>query len=74
MFYYYENEGKRHLELVTSEKVRYSGTIIRGDPQHMKSIGILLIEEDMPAAFFALSHRQAGCERPGSPTRVGGKY
>jgi hypothetical protein len=52
MFYYYENEGRRHLEMVTSEKVRYSGTIIRGDPQHMKSIGILLIEKDMPAVFM----------------------
>lgn len=49
LFYYYQEQGKRHLELVPSEKVVYSGPITRGDPRHMKAIGIFLIHEGLPA-------------------------
>jgi hypothetical protein len=47
-YYYYEEQGKSTLELVPSEKLTYSGPIVKGDPRHMKAISIFLIREELP--------------------------
>jgi hypothetical protein len=51
MYYFYQNQGKSHLELVPSEKLKYSKPIIPGNPRHMKAIGIFLIRDQLPVIF-----------------------
>jgi hypothetical protein len=61
-YYYYEHQGKRHLELVPSEKLHYSGPIVPGNPQHMKAIAIFLIRENLPVALQMYPLNKQGLE------------